>query len=352
MVRSVNSCVRRPLWIVSSALDRTYTFLERAYACACLSRLTRTWFPLGSSTNPVTGHRICDVFRNPSLCARLFRSPATMVTPGANGFVTVRTPHASTGGSSMFTVDTIAPRGSNWVVNSSAKSGRAKWSSKTKLSDQTKRRLKSYDSRRRGEVVAAHRAQADVGARRRGRGSRLCVMGRKKRCSHGKRKDNCVDCNGCPHGKHKRLCADCKGCPHGKLKYNCAACKGCPHGKRKDSCAACNPCPHGKLKRNCVDCNPCPHGKMKRSCVDCNPCPHGKLKRFCADCNPCPHGKLKQHCTVCSGCEHGKRKDRCKACKSARAEQPAAPEIKPEIKLEPEIKQEPFTIRGYFGIGD
>ena len=73
----------------------------------------------GLQHNPVTGHRICDVFRNPSLCARLFRSPATMVTPGANGFVTVRTPHASTGGSSMFTVDTIAPRGSNWVVNSS-----------------------------------------------------------------------------------------------------------------------------------------------------------------------------------------------------------------------------------------
>jgi hypothetical protein len=51
------------------------------------------------------------------------------------------------------------------------------------------------------------------------------------------------------------------------------------------------------------------------------------------------------------------------ACKSARSEQPVAPEIKPdpevklehpEIKPEPEIKREPepFTIRGYFGIGD
>jgi hypothetical protein len=81
------------------------------------------------------------------------------------------------------------------------------------------------------------------------------------------------------------------------------------------------------------------------------------------DCNPCPHGKLKSKCTICSGCEHGKRKYRCKACKSARAEQPVAPEIKPdpevklehpEVKPEPEIKQEPepFTIRGYFGIGD
>ena len=60
------------------------------------------------------------------------------------------------------------------------------------------------------------------------------------------------------------------------------------------------------------------------------------------------------------GCEHGKRKYRCAACKSARAEHPAPPKIKPEpevkpepdIKPEPEIKQEPepFTIRGYFGL--
>ena len=62
----------------------------------------------------------------------------------------------------------------------------------------------------------------------------------------------------------------------------------------------------------------------------CTPCPHGKVKRFCVDCNPCPHGKLKYTCA---------------ACKSARTGQA-------EIKLEPEIKQEPFTIRGYFGIGE
>jgi hypothetical protein len=63
--------------------------------------------------------------------------------------------------------------------------------------------------------------------------------------------------------------------------------------------------------------------------VDCNPCPHGKLKSKCADCNPCPHGKLKY---------------RCASCKSARAERPVPPEVKPdpEMKLErPEIKLEP-----------
>ena len=66
-------------------------------------------------------------------------------------------------------------------------------------------------------------------------------------------------------------------------------------------------------------------------CVDCNPCPHRRLKSNCADCNRCPHGKWKH---------------RCAACKSARAEQPVAPEVKPD----PEVKQEPFTIRGYFGL--
>jgi hypothetical protein len=82
------------------------------------------------------------------------------------------------------------------------------------------------------------------------------------------------------------------------------------------------------------------------------------VKYHCADCTGCPHGKLKHHCTACVGCEHGKRKYRCKACKSARAEKPVAPEIKPdpEVKLEqPEIKQEqeePFTIRGYFGFDE
>ena len=97
-------------------------------------------------------------------------------------------------------------------------------------------------------------------------------------------------------------------------------------------------CRHGRQKYRCGDCNPCPHGKRKYNCARCNPCPHGRLKRSCADCNPCPHGKVKYSC---------------KACKSARAEQPVAPEVKlehPEIKPDPEIKQEPFTIRGYFGL--
>ena len=62
----------------------------------------------------------------------------------------------------------------------------------------------------------------------------------------------------------------------------------------------------------------------------------------------CPHGKRKDQCAACTPCPHGKVKYSSAACKSARAER----SISPEVKLEPEIKQEPFTIRGYFGIGE
>ncbi len=59
-----------------------------------------------------------------------------------------------------------------------------------------------------------------------------------------------------------------------------------------------------------------------------------RIEKTRAACSPCPHGKRKDNCRVCSRCEHGKWKYSCKACKSARAEQPVAPEIKPD----PEIK--------------
>ena len=62
--------------------------------------------------------------------------------------------------------------------------------------------------------------------------------------------------------------------------------KRCSHGKRKDQCKECNPCPHGHVKQNCAACNPCPHGKLKGHCADCNPCPHGKVKSHCKDCTP------------------------------------------------------------------
>ena len=116
-----------------------------------------------------------------------------------------------------------------------------------------------------------------------------------------------------------------KRCVHGKRKDNCAACNPCPHGKLKGNCANCNPCPHKNVKRNCAACNPCAHGKLKRNCVDCNACPHGKLKGRCAACKPCPHGRLKSDCAACKPCPHNKLKRRCAACKaSAAPQQPPA----------------------------
>jgi hypothetical protein len=116
-----------------------------------------------------------------------------------------------------------------------------------------------------------------------------------------------------------------KRCSHGKRKDNCAACNPCPHGKLKGNCANCNPCPHKNVKRNCAACNPCAHGKLKRNCVDCNACPHDKLKGRCAACKPCPHGRLKSDCAACKPCPHNKLKRRCAACKaSAAPQQPPA----------------------------
>ena len=70
------------------------------------------------------------------------------------------------------------------------------------------------------------------------RGDSTLIMGR-KRCSHGKGKSDCAECNPCPHSKLKNICVECKGCPHGKLKNSCVECKGSPHGKLKRNCAEC-----------------------------------------------------------------------------------------------------------------
>jgi hypothetical protein len=56
----------------------------------------------------------------------------------------------------------------------------------------------------------------------------------------------------------------------------------------------------------------------------------------------------------CVGYPHGKIKRRCAECKAARVDPPSSKRVKREPESSPEIKQEPepFTIRGYFGIGE
>ena len=59
-------------------------------------------------------------------------------------------------------------------------------------------------------------------------------------CQHGRRKDQCPQCNGCQHGRRKGRCSQCNGCQHGHLKDACRQCNGCPHGRRKNFCKDCN----------------------------------------------------------------------------------------------------------------
>ena len=96
------------------------------------------------------------------------------------------------------------------------------------------------------------------------------------------------------------------------------------------------------------------------------PSSHGRLKRRCTNCTPCLHVKVEQDFAACISFPHGRLKRKFAACKEARTDTPSSkrvkrkpessPEMKQEtdIKLEPGIKQEPepFTIRGYFGIGE
>ena len=59
---------------------------------------------------------------------------------------------------------------------------------------------------------------------------------------------------------------DTRGVPVLAFAFVALEMKRCPHGKRKDNCAECDGCVHGKVKKNCAECNPCPHGKVKNSC--------------------------------------------------------------------------------------
>jgi hypothetical protein len=177
-----------------------------------------------------------------------------------------------------------------------------------------------------------------------------------KKCPHGKRKNDCVECGGssiCEHKKRKFNCKECGGgayCVHGKRKENCIECCAtnfCIHKKRKNKCAECDGsylCIHKKYKNSCVECKGslicihekrkndcvicsgssiCPHKKRKFNCKECgggNFCTHGKAKSRCKECGGsayCPHDKIKFNCRECGGggfCKHDKLKTRCKEC--------------------------------------
>ena len=71
-----------------------------------------------------------------------------------------------------------------------------------------------------------------------------------------------------------------KKCPHGRRKNQCGACGGaaiCQHGRRRNECRACKGssiCQHGRRKTHCKECVGsaiCEHGRQKTECHDCVP---------------------------------------------------------------------------------
>lgn len=177
-----------------------------------------------------------------------------------------------------------------------------------------------------------------------------------KKCSHGKRKRYCKDCNGssfcihqrikygciecksvsiCEHNRVRSKCKDCGGsryCIHKKIKSMCIECGGselCECGKRRSRCIKCGGselCCHLRRKSTCKDCkggSVCQHNYIRTTCIDCNGsqiCFHGKIKTRCKNCNGsgfCLHQKRKSTCVDCNGisiCIHKKLKDICKIC--------------------------------------
>lgn len=141
------------------------------------------------------------------------------------------------------------------------------------------------------------------------------------KCSHGKRKRNCVECVGssiCIHKKRKSRCTECSGteiCEHNCKKYRCFQCNGssiCEHNKRRERCKICVHllfCEHQNRKATCYVC------KQERTCE------HNKNREKCSQCNPtynhCEHNINKYICKICSNCAyciHDKYKPRCKDC--------------------------------------
>ena len=93
-------------------------------------------------------------------------------------------------------------------------------------------------------------------------------------------------------------------------------------------------CSHGRIKYSCRDCQGsqiCPHDRRKTRCKECNGgsfCEHKRARYLCKDCNGkgiCIHGRQRWFCKLCGGsqiCEHNRQKSQCKACNITRKTKP------------------------------
>lgn len=119
--------------------------------------------------------------------------------------------------------------------------------------------------------------------------AKIAIQYKNNKCSHGKRKANCLECDGkniCEHTKQRSLCRLCKGasfCNHGRRRSNCKDCKG---GSL---------CKHERLYSQCVDCKGgtiCEHKKRRTVCVRCKGgsiCEHKTRRSSCQICEPTGH---------------------------------------------------------------
>ena len=72
--------------------------------------------------------------------------------------------------------------------------------------------------------------------------SRRNASAKKRKCPHGRHKNQCIDCGGvntCEHGRLRTQCRDCGGsqiCAHDKRRAQCRDCDGsqiCQHNKQR-----------------------------------------------------------------------------------------------------------------------
>lgn len=101
--------------------------------------------------------------------------------------------------------------------------------------------------------------------------------------------------------------------------------KKCPHGKRRDECVECGGsgvCVHRRLRKDCVECGGsgiCEHKRHRRYCKECEGsqvCIHKRIRAQCKECigsQVCTHGRIKLFCWLCDPTGYAKHLLRCAA---------------------------------------
>lgn len=88
--------------------------------------------------------------------------------------------------------------------------------------------------------------------------------------------------------------------------------KKCPHGRRRAQCIECgggSVCEHKRLRNQCIECGGagiCEHKRQRNKCVECggsNICEHKRQRHQCLECGGasiCEHKRQRHHCKLCT----------------------------------------------------